>query len=39
MVNEFLDFKNSDSVYYSPLIGLPPPYFKYAKTFDSFEIV
>ena len=39
MVNELLEFKNSDSVYYSPLFGLPPPYFKQAKSFDSFDIV
>ena len=39
MVNELLEFKNSDSVFYSPLFGLPPPYFKQAKSFDSFEIV
>ena len=28
MISEFLEFKNSDSVFYSPLFGLPPPYFK-----------
>ena len=39
LVNDFLEFKNSDSVYYSPLFGLPPPYFKHAKAFDSFEII
>jgi hypothetical protein len=39
MVNDFLEFKNSDSVYYSPLFGLPPPYFKHAKAFDTFDIV
>ena len=39
MINEFLEFKNADSVFYSPLFGLPPPYFKQAKSFDSFEIV
>ena len=39
MINELLEFKNSDSVFYSPLFGLPPPYFKQAKSFDSFEIV
>lgn len=39
MINEFLEFKNSDCVYYSPLFGLPPPYFKHAKSFDTFDIV
>lgn len=39
MINDHLEFKNSDSVYYSPLFGLPPPYFKYAKKFDSFGII
>ena len=39
MISEFLEFKNSDSVFYSPLFGLPPPYFKQAKSFDTFDIV
>lgn len=39
MINDHLEFKNSDSVFYSPLFGLPPPYFKYAKKFDSFGII
>jgi hypothetical protein len=26
-------------VFYSPLFGLPPPFFKYAKKFDQLEIV
>jgi hypothetical protein len=28
-----------DKVFYSPLFGLPPPFFKYAKHFDQTEIV
>lgn len=28
-----------DKVFYSPLFGLPPPFFKYAKKFDQLEIV
>ena len=39
LVNENLEFKNSDSVYYSPLFGLPPPYFKQSKSFSTFEFV
>lgn len=34
IVKESLEYKNVDSVYYSPLFGLPAPYFKYAKRFD-----
>lgn len=39
MINDHLEFKNSDSVFYSPLFGLPPPYFKFAKKFDNFGII
>ena len=39
LVNEVLDFKNTDCVYYSPLFGMPPPFFKHAKSYDSFDIV
>jgi hypothetical protein len=34
-----LEFKSIDKVYYSPLFGLPPPFFKYAEKFDQLEIV
>jgi len=39
LVADHLEYKNSDSVYYSPLFGLPPPYFKYTKRFDGFGIL
>lgn len=39
MVNENLEFKNSDSVFYSPLFCLPPPYFKQSKSYSTFEFV
>ena len=26
-------------MYYSPLFGLPPPFFKYSKKFDQIEII
>ena len=39
LVNDNLEFKNSDSVYYSPLFCLPPPYFKQSKSFSSWEFV
>jgi hypothetical protein len=34
-----LEYKSVDKVYYSPLFGLPPPFFKYAKKFDQLEII
>lgn len=39
LINENLEFKNSDSVFYSPLFALPPPYFKQAKPYASFDFV
>jgi hypothetical protein len=39
MINDHLEFKNSDSIFYSPLFGLPPPYFKFANKFDNFGII
>ena len=36
-INDNFEFKNSDSVYYSPLFALPPPYFKYSNNFSTFE--
>jgi hypothetical protein len=34
-----LQFRNVDEVYYSPLFGLPPPFFKYAQKFDQLDVV
>lgn len=34
-----LQFKSVDKVFYSPLFGLPPPFFKYGGKFDQIEIV
>ena len=34
-----LEFKSVDQVYYSPLFGLPPPFFKYSQKFDQLEII
>ena len=39
MINDNLEFKNTDSVYYSPLFALPPPYFKQSKSYSTFEFV
>lgn len=33
-IKSSLEYKNVDKIYYSPLFGLPPPFFKYAKKFD-----
>ena len=38
-VTSSLEYKSVDKVYYSPLFGLPPPFFKYAKKFDQLEII
>ena len=38
-VTSSLEYKSVDKVYYSPLFGLPPPFFKYAKKFDEFETI
>lgn len=34
-----LEYKSVDKLYYSPLFGLPPPFFKYSKKFDKLEII
>ena len=39
LINENLEFKNTDSVYYSPLFALPPPFFKQAGSYRTFEFV
>lgn len=38
-IKSSLQYKSADKVYYSPLFGLPPPYFKYAAKFDQVEII
>lgn len=38
-IKSSLQFKSVDKVFYSPLFGLPPPFFKYAKKFDQWEIL
>ena len=39
LIAENLEFKNSDSVFYSPLFCLPPPYFKHSSDLDSMELI
>lgn len=34
-----LEYKNSDKVFYSPLMGPVAPYFRYAKRFDAFGVI
>lgn len=34
-----LEYKNTDKIFYSPLIGSLPPFFRYAKRFDSFGVI
>jgi len=38
-IKSSLEYKTVDKVFYSPLFGLPPPFFKYAKKFDQLEII
>ena len=38
-IKSSLEFKSVDKVFYSPLFGLPPPFFKHAKKFDQLEII
>ena len=33
------EYKSQDKVYYSPLFGPLPPFFRYAKRFDSFGVI
>ena len=39
LMAENLEYKNSDCVFYSSLLGLPPPYFKYGYEIDNFDLV
>ena len=38
-IRQSLEYKSVDKVYSSPLFGLPPPFFRYAKKFDQPEII
>ena len=38
-IKSSLEFKSVDKVFYSPLFGLPPPFFKYSEKFDQLEII
>jgi hypothetical protein len=39
MIAENLEYKNSDCVFYSPLLALPPPYFRYSCDVDMADTV
>jgi hypothetical protein len=39
LVADNLEYRNSDSVFYSPLLGLPAPYFRHARSIEIFHIV
>lgn len=39
MIAETLEYKNSDCVFYSPLLSLPPPYFKYGHEIDNIDLI
>jgi hypothetical protein len=34
-----LEYKSSDKVYYSPLLGPVAPFFRYAKRFEAFGVI
>jgi hypothetical protein len=39
LIADNCEYKNSDSVYYSPIMSLPPPFFKYASEIDNIDVV
>jgi hypothetical protein len=39
LIAENLEYKNSDCVFYSPLLSLPPPYFKYGHEIDNIDLI
>lgn len=39
IVGDHLEYRNKDSVYYSPLLGLPAPYFRHAGRIELFSVV
>jgi hypothetical protein len=39
LICDNLEFKNSEFVFYSPLVSLPPPYFRYGHEVDSIDLV
>ena len=39
LVADNLEYRNTDSVFYSPLLGLPAPYFRHARSIEVFHVV
>jgi len=39
LVAENLEYKNADCVFYSPLLSLPPPYFRFANDIDQADTI
>lgn len=39
LIADNCEYKNSDSVFYSPILSLPPPYFKYGNELDSLDLI
>lgn len=39
LIAENLEYKNSDCVFYSPLLSLPPPFFKYGNEIDNIDLI
>jgi len=34
-----MEFKNKDKIFYSPLLGQLPPFFRYARRFESVGVI
>lgn len=39
LIADNLEYRNTDAVFYSPLLGLPAPYFRYAANIELFSVV
>lgn len=39
MIADNLEYRNTDAVFYSPILGLPAPYFRYAGNVELFSVV
>jgi hypothetical protein len=38
-ISEGLEYKSTNKVYYSPLVGTLPPFFKYVHRFEAFNVI
>ena len=39
LIAENLEYRNTDAVFYSPLLGLPQPYFRHAGQIELWSVV